>query len=176
MKPWMKPLLATLIIFGTGLVTGSILSGTLADQRKSKPEAKPPVPDNPQQRQPSSQRPRPKRQNSSIGYVHRLNQELQLTDEQSKRIHKTIKSSGTRLHNVLQAVRPRIYEEMKRTNQEIRELLTKEQKVQFDKLKLHRFGRGRPPHNKGKQHPKKPQPEAKQPTEKPMQISSPRNV
>ena len=47
MKSWMKPLLATVIIFGTGLVTGSMLSGTLADQRH--PAAQPARPQNPDQ-------------------------------------------------------------------------------------------------------------------------------
>ena len=35
MKLWMKPLLATVVIFGTGLVTGSMLSGTLVEQRQN---------------------------------------------------------------------------------------------------------------------------------------------
>ena len=167
MKPWMKPLLATVVIFGTGLVTGSMLSGTLAAQRQ--PAAQPQSLKKPA----ATQRHRPNRHHPAVGYVHRLNQQLKLTEEQRKQVHEAIKGSGRRLHKVLEPLRPRIQEEMKRTNHEIRELLTDEQKEKYDQLKLHRF-RGRVPHHKGKL--KKPQPEAGQPPEKPVQASSPRNA
>ena len=172
MKSWMKPLLATVIIFGTGLVTGSMLSSTLADQRH--PAAQPAQPQSPDQ-PPAVERPRQSRPHPAASYVNRLNERLKLTDEQRKQIHEAIRSSGKRLYKVLEPLHPRIQEEMKRRSHEIRESLTDEQKEKFDQLKPKHF-RGRPPHRKGKPNPKKPKPEAEQPLERPVQISSPRNA
>lgn len=173
MKSWMKPLLATVIIFGTGLMTGSMLSGTLADQRH--PAAQPAQPQKPDQ-PPAAERPRPSRPHPAASYVNRLSEQLNLTDEQRKQIHEAIKSSAKRLYKVLEPLHPRIQEEMKRRSHEIHESLTDEQKEKFDQLKRQPF-RGRPHHRKGgKPDSKKPNPEAERPLESPVQISSPRNA
>jgi len=172
MKPWMKPLLATVVIFGTGLVTGSMLSGTLVEQRQ--PTAQPAQPTTTEPETPTK-RSRTPRHPSAFGYVQRLNQHLKLTEEQRNQVHEAIKGNGRRLQKVLEPVRSHIQEEMKRTNDEILELLTDEQKKKFKELKLYRY-RGRSPHHKGKPHPKKPQPKAEQPSERPVQSTAPRNA
>jgi Spy/CpxP family protein refolding chaperone len=118
-----KVILATMVIFGTGVVTGGLLV------RASRP-----LP--PAQRIPgmgrASQPPSPG--GARVEFLRRMTRELDLTTEQRERVDKIIRESQERTKIISEPVAPLLRQETVRVKQEFREALTPEQRARFDEL------------------------------------------
>jgi Spy/CpxP family protein refolding chaperone len=68
--------------------------------------------------------------------MRRLDRRLDLTREQRSQIQQIIERHVTRMESELAAMRPRVNAEISATNDEIRAVLTPEQRAKFDKFKL----------------------------------------
>lgn len=79
--------------------------------------------------------------------VRRLDRHLDLNDQQQKKVAEIIERHHTRINSLFGAVRPRVREEIEQANREIEQVLTPEQRVKFEQMKmrmhvLERGGRG----------------------------------
>jgi hypothetical protein len=112
-----------MVIFGTGVVTGGLLVGHFERIHAPRPLRNPPVV-------------RPTQPLSAVGmrreeFLHRAGRELALTPEQRERVDKIIKDSQERTKKVLG---PYMREELQRTREQFREVLTPEQRPRFDQM------------------------------------------
>jgi hypothetical protein len=120
-----KVILATMVIFGAGVVTGGLLV------RHSESIRAPRAPRGAVVNRPG--------QPLSAGgmrldFLRRAGRELNLTPEQRERLDKIIKESQERTRKVTS---PFLREELQRTRTEFREVLTPEQRPRFDELLKH---------------------------------------
>jgi hypothetical protein len=76
--------------------------------------------------------------------VNRLDRRLDLTDDQKKKIEAIIARRHARMNQIWDSARPRIEAEIEATNNEIASILTPEQRVKFEAIKM-RVNRGRMP-------------------------------
>jgi hypothetical protein len=127
-----KVILATIIIFGAGVITG----GLLVDHVKHPAYYHPPQP------------PKPPGPPSEIGdvpgplraqmlnkqFVAQLNDELQLTKEQREQIQKIISQGQQNTRDLWKLVGPQFQLVWRDTRQQIRNVLTPEQRKQFEVL------------------------------------------
>jgi hypothetical protein len=121
-----KVILATMVIFGTGVVTGGLLVRNSQRIQFLPPQANPNFP-------------RPPQQNASAGgsrveFLRRVERDLTLTSEQRERIDKIIAASQERTRKIMEPVTPRMREELQRTKEEFRQALNPDQRVRFDDL------------------------------------------
>ena len=167
MHQW-KVILATVLIFGSGVGTGHLLS------RRNVPEPAAPQPGNVDGKfspansntkgfQPTTARPMMFR---SHGY---LDNHLKLTDEQKVQLREIRKAGHDRVREFGKPFREKIIAEDQRVREEIRALLTPEQVRTFDRLPHFRInpepgrpGAGRQPRTNGPR-PSRPNPKAKKP-------------
>ena len=165
MHQW-KVILATVLIFGSGVGTGHFLS------RRNVPEPATPQPGNVDGKfspansntkgfQPPTTRPMMFR---SHGY---LDNHLKLTDEQKVQLREIRKAGHDRVREFGKPFREKIIAEDQRVREEIRALLTPEQARTFDQLPHFRInpepgrpGAGRQPRTNGPRPPR-PNPKAK---------------
>lgn len=147
MNQW-KVILATLLIFGSGLGTGYLMRDRAEPNAITPPETPPNergkfAPANGSR---SNQRPIFFR---SAGFLDR---HLDLTEEQTHQIQKIMKGSHVRIREFGAPFRDQLKEEHQKVQQQIRAVLTPEQSKKLDSLPHYRFngesGRpgGRPPH------------------------------
>ncbi len=135
MNTW-KVILATLVIFIAGLVTGAVLvRQTPALRRAVRPSA-----------------PRTGTALGSPGVMRlellrRLQRELELTPEQKERIDKILKEGQEDSRRIMEPVMPELKARFQRTKEQFREVLTPEQRLKFDELIK------RPQHSREKRHP-----------------------
>jgi Spy/CpxP family protein refolding chaperone len=119
-----KVILATMVIFGTGVVTGGLLVKYTNAGRVPHPHG--------------SSQGRPAQPISAGGmkleFLRRAERELNLTAEQRERLDKIISSSQERTKKILEPVTPKLREDMKQTKAEFRAVLTPEQQARFDEL------------------------------------------
>ena len=121
MNSW-KVILATMVIFGTGVVTGGLLVHYSEGMQAR----------------------RPGHVSTSVGaarlpnagvlrfeFLRRAGRELELTPDQRERLDKIIKESQERARRL---TAPFLREEVQRTKAQFRELLTPEQRTKFDDL------------------------------------------
>jgi Spy/CpxP family protein refolding chaperone len=73
--------------------------------------------------------------------VNRLDRRLDLTDPQRARVQEIITRHHARIGSIWSAVNPRVRGEIEQANAEISQVLTPEQRVKFDRIKLHLAGR-----------------------------------
>ena len=126
MKVW-KVILVTLVIFGTGVVTGTLLSKRTLPIR--------PLDDNkPSVSGRSEEGPRPPDQNRRRSFLSRIQKELDLTPDQSSRIEQILNAGQVRTQALWDEITPRMKEEFHATREQIREVLTPEQEEEFEKL------------------------------------------
>jgi Spy/CpxP family protein refolding chaperone len=136
-KIW-KVILATLVIFGAGIVVGGLLGQRTAPVNAPSARAF-----NPQNQNPGQFR--------LQQLLRRLERELALTAEQDQHIKKIIATSQERTKEMMKPVTLEVGHETTRVCDAIRDELTPEQKVKFDTIfKEHsehgeRGGRRRPP-------------------------------
>ena len=124
MNSW-KVILATMVIFGTGVVTGGLLVGHF----QSHPTPRPPgqgVGPNPgkgaQVLSPGGMR---------VDLLRRMVRDLDLTPDQRDRVDKILKESQERTRKVMA---PFMRDEWLRTTAQFRDVLTPEQQPRFDEL------------------------------------------
>ena len=123
MNTW-KVILATMVIFGAGVVTGGLLVRSTV-LKPSKPphtsaavsRAIPPTPGL-----------------IRVEFLRRAERELDLTPEQREKADKLIAASQERTKKIVEPVAPKIREELKQTRDQFRALLTTEQQARFDDL------------------------------------------
>jgi Spy/CpxP family protein refolding chaperone len=111
-----RVILATLVLFGAGVVTGGLLVQHSFEARLARP------------RQPGSSRPT----TSSPGgmryeFLRRMGRDLDLTADQRERIDKILSQSQEQTRKILR-------EESQKTKAAFREVLTPEQQAKFDDL------------------------------------------
>ena len=123
MNTW-KVILATMVIFGTGVVTGGLLVRHVDHRDRRAP------------RYPGAARPA---QPTAAGamrfeFLRRMERELNLTPAQREPIDKILKDGQERMKKLMDTVEPRRREEFKRTMDEFRAVLTPEQQQRLDDL------------------------------------------
>ncbi|HWW03620.1 MAG TPA: hypothetical protein VNZ64_28210 [Candidatus Acidoferrum sp.] len=126
MNTW-KVILATLVIFATGVVTGGLLavySGRSFVLRPQHPNA----PRSPQSVSAGGLR---------LEFLRRIQRDLDLTPEQRERIDKILKESQEHTRKLMEPISPALKEEFQRTKEEFRQVLTAEQRARFDELFKH---------------------------------------
>ena len=149
MNNW-KVILATMVIFGTGVVTGGLLvnrSDTMRGPRQHPPNAqRPSVPYSPG--------------GMRVELLKRMSRELDLTPGQHEKIDHLLKESQERTRKLMEPIAPQLREEMERTREEFRRALTPEQQIRFDESLRQQQQKGQRP--KDHPHPNGP---ADKPTE-----------
>ena len=138
MNSW-KVILATLVIFGAGVITGGLLVSYSDRALRPGPPRPLPNPNQPagapnnlapgQNRIPVPM-PAPLRKD----FLDRLQQELRLTTGQRERIERIITDGQERTRQVWQQIEPRLRRELMEARGQIREVLTPEQQVRFEEL------------------------------------------
>ncbi len=108
MSTW-KVILATLVIFSAGLFTGALLVKQMT----------PPAPV-------------PSPQFGRIEMLRRLSRILSLTPEQNERLDTIMRESQERTKVYWELLEPELRTEFRKTRDEIREVLTPEQRKEFD--------------------------------------------
>ncbi len=131
MNSW-KPILAALVIFAAGVVTGG-----LTVNLRTKPQA-------PGLRA-FEQRASPAQNwdNRIRELGKRMERQLDLTAEQRGRIETIVRESQRRIKGVFEEVAPKAREEFRETRMKIREVLTPEQRKKFEELFKVRDGGGK---------------------------------
>lgn len=124
MNYW-KVILATMVIFGAGVVTGGLLvrysEGMGVRHETSSATAGRPT-------QPASAG------GMRLEFLRRLEHDLSLTAEQRERSDAVLKESQERIKKLMEPVSPKIRDEVQRTKEEFRELLAPGQRLRFDEL------------------------------------------
>ena len=120
-----KIIIATLVIYTAGLITGTFLN----DLR--------PVKDRPQSRR--DPMPRGPRMND---FIQRFGSRLDLTVTQKTNITQILKSSQQRMDALMQQMHPKIAEEFSLVNSKIKGHLTEKQATQFEALMKTRRNQG----------------------------------
>lgn len=169
MNTW-KVILATLVIFVAGLVTGGLLV-SYADRAQQKnrrflprdnvrlpPNASPsPFGSSRDPRESQSRLPNPLQNRMprgvSMEFLQKLDSEVRLTSEQRERIEKIIADGQLRNKELWERVAPEMRREMVETQKLIREELTPEQRVRFEEL----MKQSRPPGQRKADETKQPE-------------------
>jgi hypothetical protein len=117
-----KVILATMVIFGTGVVTGGLLVRYSEGSRAPRPVRGAGM---------GRQVQLPNAGLVRLDFLRRAGRDLDLTPEQRDRLDKVIKESQERTRKIMA---PYLREEMQRTKAEFREVLTPQQQAKFDDL------------------------------------------
>jgi hypothetical protein len=120
-----KIILATTVIFATGIVTGVFWS----DLRN-------------QQNMPDSRRENMPRGPRMHDFIQRFGERLELSETQRTHITQLLTESQERMDTIMKAMRPRIDEEFSTVNASIKSFLTEEQATQFEEIIKARRQRG----------------------------------
>jgi hypothetical protein len=123
-----KVILATLVIFGSGVVTGGLLVSYAVHTNIGSPPR--PGPAQPQATNPWLQRARE--------LLRRMDRELNLTPEQHLRIEKLINESADRTKSLWKPIAPLMNKETQRLHRDIRDILDSDQRKQFDEISKQR--------------------------------------
>ena len=126
MNTW-KVILATLVIFASGVVTGGLLAIYSGRSFVSRPQH----PNTPRLQQPVSPG------GMRLEFLRRMQRDLDLTPEQRERIDKILKESQEHTRKIMEPVSPALREEFQRTKEEFRQVLTADQRARFDELFKH---------------------------------------
>ena len=123
MNSW-RIILATVVIFAAGVVTGGLLVNHV------QPHVRRPPPQPPALSMPDI---------LNQKFIQQLNEQLNLTPAQRKRIHQVISEGQQRNRELWKLVAPQVHLVMQDTRQRIRETLTPDQRTLFeDMLKQYR--------------------------------------
>jgi Spy/CpxP family protein refolding chaperone len=120
-----KAILAVLVIFGAGLVTGHVAT-RMSESAKPAAALRTPVH--------SSQPPLSLEQLRKVELMGRVQKDLDLTPEQHARIEKIIEDSQGRIRDLWDQVAPDIHDEYEDVQKKLCQELTPEQKKTFDDL------------------------------------------
>lgn len=111
MNTW-KVIVATIVIFATGAVTGALIVG-------------------------HSAHPRPGPGGMRLEFLRRMERDLDLSKEQREKIDKILKESQEQTRRIMEPVAPALHTELQRTKEEFRQVLTSAQQARFDQLLKH---------------------------------------
>jgi Spy/CpxP family protein refolding chaperone len=140
-SPW-KVILATMVIFACGVITGAIVTRTVAPKIEPALVAAP-LP----ARTPAT----PVLQLQRAAFFKQMEKQLDLSAEQRDQISKILKASQERTQPLWNQIAPQMNEELKNVREEIRGVLTPEQRKKFGELlKRNRKNDAAPP---GSGHP-----------------------
>jgi len=116
-----KVILATMVIFGAGVVTGSLLV------RHTAPPSHPPRPANARLGpvSPSGMR---------VEVLRRVERELDLTPDQRAQVDAIISASQERTKKLMEPIAPQLHAELQQAKEAVRAVLTPEQRPRFDEL------------------------------------------
>ena len=146
MNYW-KVILATIVIFGAGVITGGLLVNHVAHPAHPFNVFHPPKPPGPSptvyENLPPELRPRLLNTN----FVQRLNERLNLTPKQAEQIRKIIAQAQENTHDLWKLVAPQFQLLWHDTSEQIKDVLTPEQRWQFDQLLKQRQLRRQPSTN-----------------------------
>jgi Spy/CpxP family protein refolding chaperone len=119
-----KVILATMVIFGAGVVTGGLLVR----------QTMPAVPSK-QSHQNAINRSIPTAPGvTRVEFLRRAQRELNLSPEQREQADKIISASQERTKKIMEPVASTIRDELKQTRDQFRALLTPEQQARFDEM------------------------------------------
>ena len=122
MNYW-RLILATMVIFGTGVVTGGLLVRHALPARPGRGL-----------RVQANPRPTPTPGALKLDLLRRMQRELDLTPQQHDRIDHILSESQERAQHIMEPVKPLLAEELRRARQRFRDELTPEQRTRFDEL------------------------------------------
>jgi Spy/CpxP family protein refolding chaperone len=119
-----KAILATMVIFGTGVVTGGLLVFKVISSKPPKSHlgggaAKPAL------MTPGNMR---------IEFLRRVERDLDVSAQQRDQIDKILTASQERTKKLMEPVTPKLREEMQATRDAVRDVLTSDQRQRFDEL------------------------------------------
>jgi Spy/CpxP family protein refolding chaperone len=120
-----KVILATMVIFGTGVVTGGLLVRHTGPARDRRP-ARNPGATHPTQLSPAGV--------MRFEFLRRMQQELDLKPEQREQMDRVLKDGQERMKKLTETIEPRRREEYKKTVEAFRTVLTPEQQERFDEI------------------------------------------
>jgi hypothetical protein len=133
-----KVILATLVIFGAGVITGGLLvsysNRMLQTQRRPLPPPNPPGPLGRPNPGAGNRLPAPMPAPLRKAFLDRLEKELKLSAVQKERIERIISDGQERTRQAWQQVEPRMRRELMETRAQIRAELTSAQQAQFEEL------------------------------------------
>lgn len=69
--------------------------------------------------------------------LNRLDRRLDLTDAQRAQVEAILRRRHANINAMLGGVRPRVHQELEAANAEIAKVLTPEQRVKFEKMRMH---------------------------------------
>ena len=150
MNTW-KVVLATLVIFVAGILTGAMLVRSSARMNPFRQQRN--FLQLPTERSQGFQFPRegregrpPVQSNAPSQFMRRefsilLQSELRLTQEQREQIEGIMADGQERIQKVRQRIEPEIRKEMTESRERIRDVLTQEQRERFEQLMKHRLQR-----------------------------------
>lgn len=126
MNTW-KVILATIVIFGTGVVTGGLLVRQVGQAH--------PVRVRPglaleRERHPTP----PSAGGLRIEFLRRAQRELDLTVEQREKVDKLLKESQERTRKIMEPVTPQLRREVEETRVQFLRALTEDQRARFDEM------------------------------------------
>jgi uncharacterized membrane protein len=121
-----KIILATVVIFGAGVMTGGLLVNYV--EHTSPGNSHPPASN------PGSELPVPRTVLFNKSFAQQLDDALHLTPDQRKAIEKIIADAQQRNRDLWKLVSPQFRSVMQDAHQEIREQLTSDQRKQFEAL------------------------------------------
>lgn len=125
MKEW-KVILATLVLFGTGVVTGGLLVHLTSGKP---PRIKQVIPANPPLFSPKGAG-----HEQRIQYIRNLTRQLDLQPEQAAKIESALQASQQRSKALWETIQPKLNDEVRKSREQIREVLTPEQRKKFDEM------------------------------------------
>lgn len=124
MNTW-KVILAAIVIFGAGAVTGGLVVQHSARLRAPAPQI-------------SAGPARPTAPISAgivrMEFLRRVQRELKLTPQQQEEVHKILEEGQERTRKLTEPIAPQLREELRKTRENMRAVLTPEQQVRFDQL------------------------------------------
>ncbi len=123
MKIW-SVVIAVMLIFGAGVVTGGLLVRTRVVQHENETAPAPAAS--------RSTAPTPNVAPGRQMFVQRVRSELDLSPEQSAKVDELMAESQKRIAKIYEPVTPQAREETRRVRQEILALLTPQQKRKFN--------------------------------------------
>ncbi|HEY3862944.1 MAG TPA: hypothetical protein VGO59_13755 [Verrucomicrobiae bacterium] len=125
MNPW-KVILATMVIFACGVITGGVLTRAAATKPEPAASAQPAAA--------GRAAGPPMFQMQRANFLKVLNKQLDLSVEQREQIAKIMKASQERTQPLWNEISPQMKEEIRRVREEIRATLAPEQRVKFAEL------------------------------------------
>jgi len=144
-----KVILATLVIFGTGVITGGLLVAHTKNDKSPFPENPLLNPPLPVMNPPGGTRPGQPNQPLTPNFaqrriddlLRRMDREIPLTSGQREKIGAIIEEAQRNTRETWEANQSKLRREIQSTIRRIRELLTEEQRPQFDALIADRLPR-----------------------------------